>query len=149
MPGFDPDRTCPIADCCGCSAEFLAIATCARLSRTDPTVGGDDAGGTALLGLYSGPEYFWPRRGGHCSGTQFTFWAATAALAQVACAFLLAANIKEHNVKSVRDDCESIAPCQHVITRKVEIESRMRSRKIERADFAAWTNWKNGRAACG
>ena len=77
-------------------------------------------------------------------GTQFKFWAATAALAQVACAFLLAASIREHNVKS-----EFIAPGQYVITRKVEIESRMRSRKIERADFAAWTNWKNGRAACG
>ena len=28
----------------GAQTEFLAIATCARLSRTDPTVGGDDAG---------------------------------------------------------------------------------------------------------
>ena len=78
-----------------------------------------------------------------------SFGAATAALAQVACAFLLAANIREHNVKSVRDDCESIVPGQYVITRMVEIEGRMRSRKIERADFAARTNWKNGRAACG
>ena len=56
---IDPDRSCPIADRCGCSAEFLAIATCARLSRTDPTVGGDD-GGTALLGLYSGQRFFGP-----------------------------------------------------------------------------------------
>ena len=38
-------------------------------------------------------------------------------------------------MKSVRDDCESIAPGQYVITRKVEIEGRMRSRKDRARGF--------------